>query len=140
MRRDLLGPLIWRIHGVCPAHGIVVVGFRAPQFVDAFHQEFGSLQSGGAVEVDHFVVGAVQGALRGRAVIPDDVINQRVVENAEPLNGIHQTAEMVIGVLHEPGVHLHLPDEHGLQFGRHFIPRWDFLVPCREFGIGRNDP
>ena len=41
VRRDLLGPLIGRIHRVCPAHRVVVVGFRPAEDVDLRRQELG---------------------------------------------------------------------------------------------------
>jgi len=46
---------------------------------------------------------------------------------------------MMIDILHEPGVDLHLPDEHGLEGGGHVVPCGDFLVPLRELTILRND-
>ena len=75
------------------------------------HQELGGLKRGGAVEVDHLVVRAVQRAFGGRAVVADDVVDQRVVEQVELLQRINQPTDMVIGVLHEPGVNFHLADE-----------------------------
>ena len=80
VRRDLLGPLVGRVHRVRPAHRVVVVGFRPAELVDPRHQEFRRLERGGAVEVDHLVVGAVERALGRRAVVADDVVDQRVVE------------------------------------------------------------
>ena len=122
VRGDLLGPLVGRIHGVRPAHGIVVVGFRTAQLVQPRHQELGGLQRGRAIEIDHLVVGAVQRALGGRTIVADDVVDQRVVEQIELFQRIDQPANVVIGILHEPGVNFHLPDEHGLERGGHLIP------------------
>ena len=59
MRGDLLGPLVRSIHGVRPAHGIVVVRFRPAELVQPRHQELGRLQCGRAVEIDHLVVCAI---------------------------------------------------------------------------------
>ena len=39
VRRHLLGPLIGRVHGVRPAHGVVVVGFWTAKLVDPLRQE-----------------------------------------------------------------------------------------------------
>ena len=81
----------------------------------------------------------LQRALSGRAIVADDVVDQRVIEQIELLQRIHQPANMVIGILHEPGVNLHLPDEHGLERRGHLIPGRDFFVPRRELAILRND-
>src|SRR4029077_20085331 len=45
---------------------------------------------------------------------------------------------MVIDELHEPGVHLHLPDEHRLERRRHFIPCRDLFVPLRQLAVWWN--
>ncbi len=127
MRGDLLGPLVRRIHGVRPAHGVVVVRFRAAQLVQPRHQELGRLQCGRAVEIDHLVVCALQRAFCGCAVVADDVVDQRVIEQIELFQRIHQPANMVIGILHESGVNLHLPDEHGLELRLASHPMPGFL-------------
>src|SRR5271167_384127 len=46
---------------------------------------------------------------------------------------------MVVGILQEPSVNLHLPDEHGFQRGGHLIPRGDFFVSLRELTFLRDD-
>ena len=46
---------------------------------------------------------------------------------------------MVIGVLHEPGVHLHLPGEHRLEGFRHVVPARDLGRPGGQLGIRWND-
>ena len=103
------------------------------------HQELRRLERGRAVEVDHLVVGAVQRALGRRAVVADDVVDQRVVEQVQLLQRIEQPADMVVGILQEPGVDLHLPAQHRLECVRHLVPGRDFLVPRGELAIRRND-
>ncbi len=49
---DLLGPLVGRVHGVCPADCVVVVGGRGAELVDARSHKFGCLEPGGAVEMN----------------------------------------------------------------------------------------
>ena len=83
MRGHLLGPLIRRIHGVRPADRKVVVRFRPAQLVQARHQELRGLKRGRAIEIDHLVVGAVQRALGGCAIVADDVVDQRVVQQIQ---------------------------------------------------------
>ena len=45
---------------------------------------------------------------------------------------------MVVGVLHEPGVDLHLAGEHRLEVVGHVVPGRDLLGPCRQLRIGRD--
>ena len=63
MRRNLLGPLVGRVHRMRPADGVVVVRLRPAELVEPRHQEFGGFQRGKAIEVGHLVVGAVDRAL-----------------------------------------------------------------------------
>ena len=66
VRGDLLGPLVGRVHGVRPAHGVVVVGLRPAELVEPGHQELRRLEGGHAVEVEHLVEGAVAACPRPR--------------------------------------------------------------------------
>ena len=59
-------------------------------------------RSPSTVEIQHLVERAVQRALGGRTVIADDVVNERVVENAELAQAIQQPADMVVGVSMKP--------------------------------------
>ncbi len=47
---------------------------------------------------------------------------------------------MMIGVLHERGIHLHLAFQHGLEFGVHLVPAGNGLWTWGEHRIGGNDP
>ena len=109
---DLLGPLVRRVHRVRPAHGVVVVGGRGAEVVDPGDHELGGLQLGGAVEVDQLVEAAVQVALGRGAVVADDHVDQRVVEDLELGQRVDQPPDVVVGVLEEPGVDLHLAGQH----------------------------
>ena len=60
------------------------------------------------VEVAHLVVAAVERALGGGAVVADDVVDERVVGDAQPGQRVEQPADVVIGVLHEARVDFHL--------------------------------
>ena len=95
---DLLGPLIRRIHGVRPAHCVVVVGVRAAQLVEPGAEKLRRFDGGGAIEVNHLVVGTVQRPFGRRAVIADDIIDQRVLKLAELLQAVEHAADVVIGV------------------------------------------
>ena len=49
-------------------------------------------------------------------------------------------ADVVVGVLEEPGVHLHLAREHRLELVGHVVPRGDLGVAGGQLGVGRDDP
>ena len=72
---------------------------------------------GDAVEVGHLVEHAVHAAFGAGAVVADVVDDQRVVELADVLDGLHDAADLVVGVRGEGGEHLHLPGEQPLLVG-----------------------
>ena len=71
----------------------------------------------------------LQRAFGGGAVVADDVVDDRVVEDLEVLEGVDQTADVVVGVLEEAGVDLHLAREHRLELVGHVVPGRDHVVP-----------
>ena len=137
---DLLGPLVRRVHGVGPADRVVVVGVRPAEVVEPRGHELRRLQRRGAVEVDHLVEGAVEGALGRGAVVPDDVVDEGVVEDPEVLERVDQPPDVVVGVLEEAGVDLHLADEHRLELLGHVVPGGDLVVALGELGVGGDHP
>ena len=139
VRGDLLGPLVRRVHGVRPAHRVVIVGLRPAELVEPRHQEFGRLDGGRPVEVDHLVERAVERALGRRAVVADDVIDQRVVEQVELFQSVQQASDVVVGVLQESRVDFHLAAQHRLESFRHLVPRRDLLVARGKLAILRDD-
>jgi len=138
VRRHLLGPLIGRIHRMRPAHGVMVVGFWTAEVVDLAHQEFSGLEIAHAVEHGHLVEAAVRRSLGGGAIVSEDVVDQRVVEDFQFLQGIEQPADVMVGMFEEPGVDLHLATEDSLEFLRHVVEGGDFGRTFGEDGIGRN--
>ena len=138
MRRDLLRPLVGRVHRMRPAHGVVVVGLGSAELVDPRRHELRRLQAGGAVEHDQLVEAALRRALRGGPVVADDVVDQRVVEDLQVLERVDQPAHVVVRVLEEPGVDLHLAREHGLQVIRHVVPGRDLRGTLRELRVRRD--
>ena len=84
--------------------------------------ELGGLERGRAVQRDDLVERAVRGALGAGPVVADDQVDQRVVEHAQLLEGVDEPADVVVGVLQEPGVDLHLAGEHRLEVVRHVVP------------------
>jgi hypothetical protein len=73
------------------------------------------------------------------AVVADDVVDNRVVEDSEVIDRIDQPADVMIGVLQEAGVHLHLPGQHRLELIGHVLPRRKFGVPGGQLGVRRDD-
>jgi hypothetical protein len=74
------------------------------------------------------------------AVVADDAVDQRVVEHLEFAQRFDQTPDMVVGVLHEPGVDLHLAGEHRLQVVGHVLPGRNLGRAGGQLGVGRNHP
>ena len=66
---------------------------------------------------------ALQPALGARAVVADDVHDQRVVELAGRREAVDQPADLVVGVGHVRGVVLHQPGVDLLRVGRTGRPR-----------------
>ena len=139
VRCHLLRPLIGRVHRVRPADSVVVVGIRAAKLVKPGAKELWRFERGHSVEIQHFVERAVQRALGRCAVIADDQINERVVQDVQFLQAIQQAPNVVVRVLHETRVDFHLPTQHGLERLGHLVPRWDFLVACGELAFRRDD-
>jgi hypothetical protein len=65
-------------------------------------QEFGRLERRHPVEVRHLVERAVHGALGRRAVVADDVVHERVVQDPELVDRIDQPSDVMVDVLEEP--------------------------------------
>jgi hypothetical protein len=139
MRGNLLGPLIRRAHRVRPAHRVVIVGLWPAELVQPRVEERRRLDGGHAVEVDHLVERAVQGALGGGAVVADDVVHQGVVEGADLPQRIEQAADVMVGEFEEARVDFHLPAQHRLEILWHRVPRGDLLVTCGEPAVRRDD-
>ena len=74
-------------------------------------------------------------ALGRGAVVADDVVDERVVEDAELLQCVEQPADVVVGVFHEARVDLHLPAQHRLERLRHLVPGRDLLVARGELAV-----
>ena len=109
------------------------------ELVHLAQHELRGLEGGHAVEVGHLVERAVHRAFGRRAVVADDVVDERVVEDAEVLDRVDHPADVVVGVLEEAGVDLHLAREHRLQLVRHVVPGRDLVVARGQLGVGRDD-
>src|SRR6516162_2151672 len=78
MRSDLLSPLERGVH--CPglAHGEMVIGIRAADFVDVFNYVRGILRH--AVQTRHLVEHTIEGAFHRGAVVADFPDDKGIVE------------------------------------------------------------
>jgi hypothetical protein len=123
---------------VRPADRVVVVGQGAAELVDVRGQELRGLQVGDLGDGD-LVQGALRRALGGGAVVADDGVDQGVVQHPERLDGVDEAAEVVVGVLQEPGVDLHLAGQHRLELLVHVLPGRDLLMPPGELGVLGDD-
>ncbi len=74
-------------------------------------------------------------AFGARPVVADDVVDERVLEDAEILERVDEPSDMVVGVLEEAGVDLHLARKDGLQVVRDVVPGRDLLRPSRQLGL-----
>ena len=92
VRGDLLGPLVGRVHGVRPAHRVVVVGLDPAELVESLRQKLGGLQLRKARERSHLVEAALERTFRRGAVVADDQIDQRVFQDAEILRANRRAA------------------------------------------------
>jgi hypothetical protein len=137
---DLLGPLEGGVHRPGPADRVVVVGLRPAELVQPLGHERRRLQRCHGVEVDHLVERALDGALGRGAVVADDQIDQGVVHDPWLLDGVQQSAHVMVGVGHEPGIDLHLALKDRLQLLGHVVPGRDLGVPLGQLGIGRDHP
>ena len=140
VRGDLLGPLVGRVHRMRPADREVVIRRWRAEVVDVRGHELGGLEGRRAVEQEHLVERPVQRPLAGRAVVPDDVEHERVVEDAQVHDGVDEPSDVVVDVLQEARVDLHLAREDRLERVRHRVPGRDLGGPRGELRLGRHDP
>jgi hypothetical protein len=76
--------------------------------------------------------------LGGGAVVADDVVDERVVEDPEVCQRVDDAADVVVGVLQERGVDLHLSRQHRLEVLGLLVPAWDLLRPRGQLALRRD--
>jgi hypothetical protein len=62
-----------------------------------------------------------------------------VHQDRQVSEGVEEPADMVVGVLQEPGVDLHLPGQHRLEVGGHVVPGRDLGRPDGQLGVLGDD-
>ena len=113
------------------------IGIRSAQFVVVLEDVRDGF--GHAVEIGHLIEQAVHGAFGARAVVADDVEDERVVELAHVFDGLDEPADLVVGVFAEAGEDFHLAGEEPLLVGSQLVPVLDGLGLGGELGAGGND-
>jgi hypothetical protein len=134
MRCDLLGPLVRRVHRVRPADGVVVLRARRAQLVDALDHQLGRGEIG-RLGAGLVVPGADQRAFGRSAVVADEVVDERVVQDPQLGERIDDPADVMVGVLEERRVDLHLAREHGAQPRIHLLPRRNVLRALGQLAL-----
>ncbi len=140
VRCDLFGPLIGGVHRMRPPDGVVIERLGCSEVVDPRRHELGRLHVGHTVEREQLVERAGRCALRRRAVVADDVVDQRVLEHAQVVDGVDQPTEVMVGVIEEPGIDLHLSCQHRPEIVGHVVPCGDLGGPRGQLCVTGDDP
>ena len=82
---------------------------------------------------------ALERAFGRGAVVADDHVDQRVVQDAEVLERVDQPPDMMVGVLQEAGIDLHLAGEDRLHLRRDRVPGRDLGMAHGELAVLRDD-
>ena len=138
----LLAPLERRVPGPRPGGRVVRrVRVGAPGVEPAVLLDQRELLLGGQRDpVLHrqLVERAGQRSLQARAVVPEDVDDERVVELAHLLDRVEQAADVPVGVLLEAGVDLHLPRVQRLLAVRERVPGRERVRSRRQHRVRRD--
>ena len=136
MRGDLLDPAIGGVHRKRPGHGEVGIGFiGAPR---RNHGQHLLHRESVAVEIGDLVRRAVHRAFGAHAVVAEDVDDQRVVEQAQLLDGFDDAADLVVAVGHVGGPDVDLAKVELLLVGRQRLPLGEEVRPGRKLGVRRH--
>ena len=137
VRGDLLDPAIGRIHREGPRHREVGVGLVGAPRRD--HGQHLLDREGEAVEIGDLVRRAVHRALGAHAVVAADPDDQRVVEQAELLDGLDDAADLVVDIGHIGGPDVDLAEIELLLVGGQRLPLRQEVRPGRQLGVRRHD-
>ena len=134
---DLLGPRKRRIARDGPPGSHVGIRQRAAEVVVVRQNVLDGFMH--AVEVGHLVKQAIHAAFGARAIVADDVEDQRIVHLARLLDGLDQPADLRVRVLAEAGVDLHLTTKQFLLVIRELVPILNGFRFGRELRALRDD-
>src|SRR5437667_10012926 len=129
MRRYLLTPFKWRVASPRPCCRVMRSHVRAAPFVepaislDGFQllvgRERDTVQRSNLVERPGFC------AFHARAVITEDVNDQRVISHAHVFDGFHHAADSIVRVFLIAGIDFHLARIKLFKVGRKAVLRWE---------------
>src|SRR6185436_10239511 len=94
--RNLLGPLEWRVHRLCPSGGEVIEMLGAAKLVDYLQVVLPLLDE--AVEEEVFIDRALESSLGARPVVARDVDEECLVSARHLLHSIDDTTHVVVAV------------------------------------------
>src|SRR6476620_11308857 len=106
-RRNLLRPSEGRVPRDCPPGGVMRVRRRAAKLVVVFQNVLNGL--GYTVEVGHLAEKSGHTPFGARAVVADDVEDQRVVELTCRLDRVDEPADLRVCVFAKSCKNFHLP-------------------------------
>ena len=125
MTGHLLSPLKGRVARPGPADREMRKGRRPAPILDVIHHLIGFADD--AVERHHLIVGAFGSAFGARAVVADDVKEERVIQRAHSLQLRHQPAYFMVGMLRETGESFHLAFKEPFLLCAHLVPGGNLL-------------
>ena len=137
MGGDLLCPLVRAVGGMRPTDIEVVIGHGAADLIEVRKHVGHALLD--AVQRRDLVEGPVRPAFAARTIVSKYVDEQCIVQHVHVLEGIHETADLNIGVLGESRKGLHQPRRYAFLIRGQGIPRRDFLRPLGKLTVLRND-
>ena len=136
---DLLGPFKGRVGRHCPARGHMRERVGTTPVIGDREHALNGLNAENTVEAEHLVEGTDQAAFRAGTIVAHDVNEQGVIQLTEIVDGIDQTADFDIGVLHEAGKGFHLQFEQLLLLLSELIPVLDFIGLASELSAFGHD-
>ena len=143
-RGHLLSPLKRRVASPRPCRCVMRIHVRAAPFFEAavsfdgFQLLVGRERD--AVERGHFVERPGLRSLHARAVVAEDVNDQRVISESHVVDRFHHAADSVVRVFLVAGINLHLVRINFLYVRRDAVPRRKRRVTRRQFRVRGNHP
>ena len=138
-RGHLFSPLERRVASPRPRRCVMRSHIRAAPFFEAavsfdgFQLLVGRERD--AVERGHLVERSGLCAFHARAVVAEDVNDERVIGEAHVVDCFHHAPDSVVSVFLVPGIHLHLVGIDFLHVRRDAVPRGERGVARRKFRV-----
>ena len=136
---DLLGPFKGRVSRHRPARRHMREGVGASPVIGDREHALNGLNAENTVEAEHLVEGTDQATLGAGAVVAHDVNEKGVIQLTEIVDGIHQSTDLDIGVLHEARKGFHLQFEQLLLLLSQLVPILNFIRLVSKLGALGHD-